>query len=158
MASEPGSRADPSWGRRRGKEVTRLNRRRMSRDQTLTCFTSQTTVGRGSVSRAGRTRTTASWRVVGLKISLAHHLWMSAQRGNLDGADTRAPRRCTRTRRDAVEATRWWRVHPTVGAHTGEGLKTAPRARSLSSRWVARRSTSSVACSLRRGRGSGENE
>jgi hypothetical protein len=45
---------------------------------TLTCITSQVTVGRGSASHAGKTRTTASWRVVGLKISLA-----------LDGADAR---------------------------------------------------------------------
>jgi hypothetical protein len=58
-------------------------------DQTLTCFTSQTIVSRGSASRAGRTRTTASQHVVGLKISPAHHLWMSARRGNLDGANAR---------------------------------------------------------------------
>jgi hypothetical protein len=51
----------------------------------LVC-TSQTTVGRGSVSRAGRTRTTASRRVVGLKISPVHRLWMSARRGDHEGA------------------------------------------------------------------------
>jgi hypothetical protein len=49
------------------------------------------------------------------------------------------------------EAARRRRVHPTVGAHTGEGLKMAPRARSLSSRWVARRPAASVARSLQRG-------
>jgi hypothetical protein len=62
------------------------------------------------------------------------------------------------TKRRRCEATRWYRVHPTVGAHVDEGLKTAPRARFLSSRWVARRPMSSVARSLRRVRGSGENE
>jgi hypothetical protein len=31
-------------------------------------------------------------------------------------------------------AARRWRIHPTVGAHAGEGLKMLPRARFLSSR------------------------
>jgi hypothetical protein len=61
-------------------------------------------------------------------------------------------------KRRRCEATRWWRVHPTVGAHVGEGLKTVPRAHFLSSHWVAHRPTSSVARSLWRGRGSEENE
>jgi hypothetical protein len=54
-------------------------------DESLTC-TSQTTVGRESMSRAGRTRTTASQCVVGLKISSVHRLWMSVWRGDHDGA------------------------------------------------------------------------
>jgi hypothetical protein len=49
------------------------------------------------------------------------------------------------------EAARRRRVHPAVGAHTGEGLKMAPRARFLSSHWVARRPVASVARSLQRG-------
>jgi hypothetical protein len=48
------------------------------------------------------------------------------------------------------EAARRRRVHPTVGAHAGEGLKMAPQARFLSSRWVAHRLATSVARSLRR--------
>jgi hypothetical protein len=32
------------------------------------------------------------------------------------------PRRGERTRRSAAEATRRWRIHPTVSTHTGEGL------------------------------------
>jgi hypothetical protein len=31
---------------------------------------------------------------------------------------------CTRVEGHHLEAARWWRVHPTVGAHVGEGLKT----------------------------------
>jgi hypothetical protein len=61
-------------------------------------------------------------------------------------------------KRRRSEATRWWRVHPTVGVHAGEGLKTTPRACFLSSCWVARRPMSSVARSLRHRRGSRENE
>jgi hypothetical protein len=49
-----------------------------------------------------------------------------------------------------LEAARRWHIHPTVGAHISE-LKTAPRARFLSSRWVARRPAASVARSLRHG-------
>jgi hypothetical protein len=39
----------------------------------------------------------------------------------LDLAPQRPPRRGERTRRSTAEATRRWRVHPTVSAHTGEG-------------------------------------
>jgi hypothetical protein len=68
--------------------------------------------------------------VVGPEISLAHLLWICAG----DEPRCSSPRRCKRTRRGATEATRCWRVHPTVGTHTSEGLKAAPRARSLSRR------------------------
>jgi hypothetical protein len=61
-------------------------------------------------------------------------------------------------KRHRCEATRWWHVHPTVGTHADERLKTVPRARFLSSCWVAHRPMSSVARSMRHGRGKGENE
>jgi hypothetical protein len=68
--------------------------------------------------------------VVGPEISQAHLLWICAG----DEPRRSSPRRCEQTRRGATKATRRWRVHPTVGAHIGEGHKAAPRARSLSRR------------------------
>jgi hypothetical protein len=53
--------------------------------------------------------------------------------------------------RSATEATRRWRVHPTVSAHTGEGLRAVPRACSL-------RRHSSVAQSHRCGAREGAEE
>jgi hypothetical protein len=110
--------------------------RRMSRVLALTCIPSQVTVGRGSTSsgsacRAGRTRPplVGVWSGPRRRTSCGSALVLRHQRSRRS-----PPHRCERTRRDATEATRRWRVHPTVGAHTGEGLKVVPRARSLRSR------------------------
>jgi hypothetical protein len=62
------------------------------------------------------------------------------------------PRRGERTRRSAAEATRRWRVHPTVSAHTGEGLG-RPLGLALSA--AARRPLVSLAAARERERGRG---
>jgi hypothetical protein len=63
------------------------------------------------------------------------------------------------TERCHREAAQRWRVHPTVGTRADEGLKMAPQACFLSSRWVAHRPATSVARSLRREvKGARENE
>jgi hypothetical protein len=115
----------------------------------LLVFTSRTTVDRRSARRAGRTQTTASRCVVGIKISPVHRLWMRARCGDHDGADTHhligERARAERCRR---EATQRWRVHPTVGVPAGEGLKMTPRAHFLSSHWVAHRPAALLARSL----------
>jgi hypothetical protein len=134
--------------------VIRLNQRRTSRDQTLTCFTSQTTVGRGSVSHTGRTLTTASRRVVGLKISPAHHLWMSARCRNLDGADARHLIGARGARRDAAvrpldgcASTQRWARTPARGSRQRLGLVSSPHAGSL----VGRRARSLSRCGVEEG-------
>jgi hypothetical protein len=53
-----------------------------------------------------------------------------------------------RAERCRREATQRWRVHPTVGVPAGEGLKMTPRARFLSSHWVAHRPAALLARSL----------
>jgi hypothetical protein len=65
------------------------------------------------------------------------------------------PRRGERTRRSAAEATRRWRVHPTVSAHTGEGLG---RRLGLALSAAAHRPLVSLAAARERERGGTKNE
>jgi hypothetical protein len=108
----------------------------------LLVFTSRTTADSGSVRRVGRTRTTASRCTA---CGSAHDVETTTEPTLTISLVSARAERCCR------EAARRWRVHPTVGAHTGEGLKTAPRAHFLSSRWVAHQAAASVARSLRHG-------
>jgi hypothetical protein len=62
------------------------------------------------------------------------------------------PRQGERTRRSAAEATRRWRIHPTVSAHTGEGLG---RRLGLALSAAARRPLVSLAAARERERGRG---
>jgi hypothetical protein len=88
----------------------------------LLVLTSRTTVDRRSARRAGRTQTTASRCVVGIKISPVHRLWMRARRGDHDGSDTHHLIG-ERARRDAVvrpledgASTQRWACTPVRGS------------------------------------------
>jgi hypothetical protein len=127
--------------------VIRLNQRRMSRDQTLTCFTSQTTVGRRSARRAGRTRTTASRRVVAPLVD-ERTAWKPRW------SRRSPPRQCARARRDTTvrpldggASTQQWARMTARGSRRCLGPISSPRAGSL----VGRQARSFARCGAEEG-------
>jgi paraquat-inducible protein B len=57
--------------------------------------------------------------------TLDHRSPVCAQDENLKKSVLATASVRARVKRHLIEATQWWGVHPTVGAHTGEGLQMA---------------------------------
>jgi hypothetical protein len=135
------------------EEEERKNKKRGGRSRAealprlLVVTIGRRSTGRGSAGCAGRTRPP----LVGVRSGPR-----SCRRSSSGSASTMSrrspPCRGERPRRSAAEATRRWRVHPTVSAHTGEGLGRRLR---LALSTAARRPLVSLAAAHERERGRG---